>query len=517
MRIENPVLKGFYPDPSICRVKDDFYMIHSTFNYFPGIPIFKSTDLKNWYQIGHVLTRQEQLPLEGLRQNQGIYASTLYHHQDLYYIVSTNIGHGGNFIIWSKEITGQWSNPHYLKDIDGIDPSLFFDQDGKCYYVGARGSTNPRHFGDGEIFVVEFDLETFETIGKENVIWKGAFARSTWQEGPHLYRKDDWYYIMISEGGTEFYHSLTIARSRFIFGEYESNPANPILTHRHLGRDYPVANVGHGDLVEFEDQQWSLICLGVRKEADFSMIGREPFLATVTWENGWPVVNAGLGRLDSTIDLNILDNSKEKVIELENPLRLSLQAFSSLYLRNPIKNHYQEQGHTLCLKPTPYFVEEDRSPTFIGLRQRSYSWEFQTKIDFSRCLESARAGILLLIDDDHYLRFFYSKNDQNTDSGIYLESNDAGRKNKRFLFPLETDKIEISLSYQAEEVEVYVKIPNQATRQKVGYQQVAFLNLEKLHCFTGSVIGIFAQNECYEDSKNSWIQYSDTFYQDKDK
>ena len=233
LTVNNPILNGFYPDPSICAVGKDFYLVTSTFAYFPGIPVFHSRDLKNWKQIGHVLDRTSQLPLAGCGHSQGIYAPTIRYYDGTFYVITTNVSGGGNFYVTAEDPAGPWSDPVWLgDDAPGIDPSLFFDEDGACYYVGTRPNPDGvRYNGDWEIWVQRLDLEQGCLTGESVKIWKGAMNGVIWPEGPHLYRKDGYYYLMIAEGGTGPDHSVTVARSREIFGPYEGNPDNPILTH----------------------------------------------------------------------------------------------------------------------------------------------------------------------------------------------------------------------------------------------------------------------------------------------
>ena len=215
----NPVIPGYYPDPSVCRVGEDFYLVNSSFQYFPGVPIFHSRDLIHWEQIGNVLDRESQLPLKGASSWTGIYAPTIRYHEGTFYMITTNVGSGGNFFVTATDPRGPWSEPIWLKQ-GGIDPSLYFE-DGRCYMV-----SNPN---DG-IWLCEIDPKTGEQLNESQMLWQGDGGR--YPEAPHIYHKDGYYYLLIAEGGTEFGHKLTIARSRNIYGPYESNPDNPILYHQ---------------------------------------------------------------------------------------------------------------------------------------------------------------------------------------------------------------------------------------------------------------------------------------------
>lgn len=218
--IQNPILPGFHPDPSICRVGDDFYLVTSSFSFFPGVPVFHSRDLKNWEQLGYVLDRKEQLPCGYEMLSGGIFAPTIRYHDGVYYMITTNMSMGcKNFIVTASNPAGPWSDMHIIEGADGIDPSLFFDEDGKAYYTGTtRGEDESGDFQ--AIWCCEIDLERFELKGERKLIWRGAMIDAIAPEGPHLYKKDGYYYLMIAEGGTEVYHAVTIARSEHVFGPY---------------------------------------------------------------------------------------------------------------------------------------------------------------------------------------------------------------------------------------------------------------------------------------------------------
>ena len=254
--IRNPILPGFYPDPSICRAGDDYYMVTSSFSFFPGVPVFHSRDLKHWEQLGHVLDRTEQLPLNSRHISGGIFAPTIRWHDGLFYMVVTNVDGIGDFICTAKEPAGPWSDMHIVRDAPGIDPSLFWDDDGTCYMCGTEGQ------GRG-IWCAVLDTERF-AIGERHHLWEGALINCWAPEAPHIYKKDGWYYLMIAEGGTEHFHAVTISRSQSIYGPYEGYAGNPILTHRHLGYEVAIANTGHADLVQTQGGQWYMVMLASR-------------------------------------------------------------------------------------------------------------------------------------------------------------------------------------------------------------------------------------------------------------
>ncbi|HZK62351.1 MAG TPA: glycoside hydrolase family 43 protein, partial [Anaerovoracaceae bacterium] len=218
----NPVIPGFHPDPSVCRVGNDYYLVTSTFEYFPGVPVFHSKDLVNWEQIGHCLTRESQLPLNKCRASGGIYAPTIRYHDGLFYMVVTNVSGGGNFYVTAKDPAGEWSKPFWVNQ-GGIDPTIFWDEDGKSYFM-----SNGHQSTEG-IVISEIDLKTGKRTTEPIAVWNGTGGR--YPEAPHIYKKDGYYFLLIAEGGTEYGHKVTIARSKNIYGPYESAPGNPILTH----------------------------------------------------------------------------------------------------------------------------------------------------------------------------------------------------------------------------------------------------------------------------------------------
>jgi len=246
---QNPVLPGFYPDPSIVRVDDDYYMVNSSFGYFPGLPVFKSTDLVSWQQIGHALTKESQFNFSGLRISKGIFAPTLRYHEGTYYLVTTAVDSGGNFLITSSDPAGPWSDPVFLPEVGGIDPDIFFDDDGRVYIT--HNSTpigEPLYDGHRAIWIWEFDLSSKKIIpGSDRLIVDGGVditKEPIWIEGPHIYKTKGWYYLMCAEGGTGDQHSVVIFRSKSLEEPFVPYEHNPILTQRDLdpSRPNPIAN-----------------------------------------------------------------------------------------------------------------------------------------------------------------------------------------------------------------------------------------------------------------------------------
>ncbi len=413
----NPILSGFYPDPSICRVEKDYYIVNSSFVYFPGVPIFHSRDLTHWEQIGNILDRSEQCPVVGSEISQGIYAPTIRYHKGVFYMITTNVSHGGNFIVTASKPEGPWSEPYYLgQEAQGIDPSLFFDDDDKCYYVGTR--PNPegvRYNGDWEIWVQELNIKKMCLVGESMAIWKGAVKDVIWPEGPHIYKMNGYYYLLHAEGGTGPEHSISIARSKELFQWFEGCPRNPIFSHRNLGADYPIVYVGHGDFVDDENGNWYIIMLASRPCKKHSSMGRETFLAKVTWENEWPVINAGIGKLEDKVELPFEPyRFSEEVIKQEhfNFYGEKLDdRFVGIMNRGEDIYSLKENVGYLRMFTRKETIGNKENASYLGVRQKSYRFEVTTGVKFEPCNEHETAGLVLYQNHDNHLRMEIVKND----------------------------------------------------------------------------------------------------------
>ena len=282
--MSTPIIPGFYPDPSICRVGDAYYTAHSSFEYAPGVPVFRSTDLVTWTQIGNALA---QLAPSAGAANSGIYAPTIRFGEGRYWVVTTDIGEirRGHLLVSAEDAAGPWTDPVHIAGTMGIDPDLCWDEHGVCRLTWA--SFDPACPG---IVSARIDPLTGRLLEEPRRLWPGTGMASP--EGPHLYRIDGWWYLLLAEGGTERGHTATIARARTLDGPWEAAPGNPILTHRSTG--HSVQNVGHADFVQLTDGTWACVYHGVRPRGispHFHVNGRETFVAGVDWVDGWPVVD----------------------------------------------------------------------------------------------------------------------------------------------------------------------------------------------------------------------------------
>ena len=284
--IQNPILKGFCPDPSIIRAGEDYYIATSTFEWWPGVRLFHSRDLKNWEQIPSPLRRKSQLDMTGNPPSGGIWAPCLSYDGKRFYLVYTDVKskkgmfyNTHNYVVTAEDIYGEWSEPVYLNSI-GFDPSLFHDGDGRKYLVNML-------FKFKGILVQEVDPNTFAPIGEQKMVYQGSGLRCT--EGPHMYHIGDWYYIIVAEGGTGYEHCVTLARARSIWGPFETAPENPILTS---DREDPLAlqKCGHADIVETQAGEWYLVHLASRPVGGhkWCTLGRETAIQRMAWdEDGW--------------------------------------------------------------------------------------------------------------------------------------------------------------------------------------------------------------------------------------
>ncbi|NLF40571.1 family 43 glycosylhydrolase [bacterium] len=397
MRYTNPIIPGFHPDPSICRAGEDYYLVTSSFEYFPGVPLFHSRDLVHWRQIGHCLTRKAQLPLDNAWISGGIYAPTIRHHAGRFHMITTNTSDGGNFFVCTDDIDGEWSDPIWL-DKEGIDPDLFFDDDGAVYYTLSRRTAGSVHIGQCTI-----DIATGKKCSEWRNIWEGTGGLGP--EGPHVYKINGTYYLMIAEGGTEFGHMETVARGPSASGPWESCPRNPILTHRSSGS--PIQATGHADLVQTPGGHWFMVCLGIRPFGyhRVHVLGRETFLAPVTWDaDGWPRVGDGrMIALEMESD-HLPAPCPWPVRPVRDDFDQPVLGVEWNFIRNPIVERYSltERPGWLTLYGGPASLDRMEWPTFAGRRQEQLQSCASTLLDFASVADGEEAGLTVFQNYDHH-------------------------------------------------------------------------------------------------------------------
>lgn len=413
MRYTNPILPGFHPDPSICRVGNDYYLVNSSFEYVPGVPIFQSRDLVHWRQIGSCLTRPGQLPLPQNIPSLGIYAPTIRYYNGTFYMVVTNVdllfggeGQKGNFYVTATDPAGEWSEPVWL-DQGGIDPSLFFDDDGRVYLTSTY-SPDPADHDEGSIEPgsgiqqSEIDIATGRLLTRPRLIWSGTGG--AYPEGPHLYKVGGRYYLMIAEGGTEYGHMETIARSDTPWGPWEVCPHNPILSHRSLLSQ--IQATGHADLVEAQDGSWWLVCLGVRPQPGTKLhhLGRETFLAPVTWgSDGWPRVGDN-GRIDLSMEGPRLPEEHLSIPAPRDDFDRSTLDLNWNFLRWPRARDWSltERPGFLRLVGNATRLDDGSGVAFVGRRQEHACCEVATLLDFAPEADEQEAGLTVWMNPTHH-------------------------------------------------------------------------------------------------------------------
>ncbi|MFI6425558.1 glycoside hydrolase family 43 protein [Promicromonospora sp. NPDC050880] len=399
--VRNPILPGCHPDPTICRVGADYYLVTSTFEYFPGLPVFHSRDLVHWAQIGHALDRPGQLDMQGIASSGGLYAPTLRYHDGVFWLVCTLVdqqdrARGGNFVLTATDPSGPWSDPVWLGE-DGIDPSLFFDDDGRVWLHGTRLAREPEWHDQTEVWLRELDPATMRLTGPEHVLWRGAVLGAVWAEGPHLYRVGDTYYLLAAEGGTEFHHAVSVARSDSVTGPYVGNRANPVLTHRHLGRGTDVVGVGHADLVEAPDGSWWAVLLAMRTYGGYHYnLGRETFLVPVAWEDGWPVFAPGQGRVPEVVEVPV-SVAAGPVATPPPPPEAGVVPPGDLRwtgLRGPA-DFATPDGEGWRLRLRPETLADAGTPAFLGVRQQHRDVTVRAVLRFDPASPDEQAGLVV--------------------------------------------------------------------------------------------------------------------------
>ena len=422
----NPILAGYYPDPSVVRVGEDYYLVNSSFAHTPGIPIWHSRDLVSWTQIGHVLTRPSQLPFAGLGISRGIFAPTIRYHDGTYYVITTWVDSGGNAIVTATDPAGPWSEPVWLP-FDGIDPDLFVDDDGRAYVVNNDSPIGePLYSGHRALWLQEIDLETLEMVGPRELIVNGGVdlaQEPSWIEGPHIYKKDGWYYLVCAEGGTSVNHSVVVFRTRDIWGPWEPWDQNPILTQRHLDDDaraFPITSVGHADFVQTPAGDWWSVFLGTRPyRGNEYNTGRETFLLPVDWpEGGWPTIldpDADI-EVPAVVDRPALPAGEAPIptsgnFTLADDFEGAALAPYWTFLRTVATDWFRLGDGALTLAAQPVALSEMGQPSFVGRRQQHLRMSAETTVTFDPQSAAERAGLAAFQNDEAYLLVSVGRHD----------------------------------------------------------------------------------------------------------
>ena len=532
---KNPILAGGYPDPSICKVGDTFYLVNSSFEYFPGLPIHKSTDLINWELIGHGLHRESQasstVNLVDVQSNGGIHAPTIRYNKGVYYIISTNVYYDAeinktnmvNFIITANNPAGPWSDPIHIEGAPGIDPDLFFDDNGRVWYVGNQAPENPSFDGEGEIWLQELDLNEYNLIGERHLLWRGACG-GVWAEGPHMYKKDGKYYLIIAEGGTSFNHAVMVAMSEKIEGPYISNPRNPILTSRHLSYDNWVNSTGHGDIVELDDGRYYMVILGIRNEINRgSNMGRETFIAPLSWEREpfewkenkdlWPVVSPISGKVEKENEVIFTNSTQINSYNFRDDFNSKTLGLKWNFRRLPLENIYSldKREGFLRIFSNQNIIKERHRAALMGFKQNQTNFEYFTSMNFNPENNKSEAGISIFQKDDNYLNFTVVKKDGNFFIKVSAYNNNKLILKDEQLIPDYKGKIKLKISSEEGEYKLFY-----STR---GFRYRLFDKLKNdillSKGYTGAHIGLYITSNG-EDS-NDYVDFDYVDYSVKNQ
>ena len=495
----NPILRGFHPDPSICRVGEDYFLAVSSFEYFPGVPLFHSRDLVNWEPIGHCLTRRSQLDLENIGCSGGIYAPTLRYHDGRFFMVTTNVGKCGNFLVTATDPSGPWSDPILIAQ-RGIDPSLLFDDEGTVILTTSQNLQS------------EIDVATGRLLTEPVKVWGGTGGHDL--EAPHLYKINGWYYLLCAEGGTHHGHMVTIARSKSPWGPFEGCPRNPILTNRHMA-GFPVQAAGHADLIEAHDGSWWLVCLGIRPGKSFfprvHHLGRETFLAPVVWDaEGWPVVN-GNGTLTPEVQAPDLPLHPWPQPPERDDFDSPCLASGWVHIRNPEPSQYSlsERPGWLRLHGGAATLQSREPVASVLRRQTEAACRAETLLEFQPGHDGDEAGLTVLMNNSHHYCAFITKQHGRLVVGLRLQvgdithicaSRDLPDSDASFRLAVEADEIHYRFSVSCTD----------ARLEELGLGLVRHLSTEVAGGFTGTMIGLYATGNAKPSARPAdfaWFDY----------
>lgn len=508
----NPVLPGWYSDPSICtNGNGDYFIVTSTFTYFPGVPIFHSRDLVNWKQVGHVLSRPSQLQnMEKQHVSGGIFAPDITYNpaNKTYYMITTNVG-AGNFFVKTQDPFGQWSDPVMLPEVQGIDPAFFFDEDGKGYIVNNDDAPDakPEYPGHRTVRVVEFDTATDKCVGERRIVVnKGCRPeeKPIWCEGPHIYKIKGQYYLMTAEGGTGDWHSEVIYRGPTPFGPYTAWEGNPILTQRTLdrSRENPVTCAGHADLVQTKEGDWWSVFLACRPIKDgMENLGRETFMMPVKWtDDGWPymtregeLVPMILKREGVKRGSDVTFGNFAKTDEFSD----TTLGYEWMTLRGAAKNYYSLSKNPgfLTMKCADVSSADKEVLPFVCRRIHHHDYEASTRVTFLPEHDAQSAGLLMMKDETHQYYLAKTRNAGNhcivlrkiSENGAEdLASSPIDEADHTVDLKVKSQGLTLSFFYSADGGRSWKKVADGI--------DAGFTSTARAGGFTGTTVGMYASN-----------------------
>lgn len=491
MTYTNPVIKGFYPDPSVCFANGRFYLVCSSFQYFPGVPLFESDDLVNWRQIGNVLTRGSQVTLDKINSSGGVFAPTIRYNEGRFYMVTTNDTTHENFYVYTDDIYGEWSDPVTVKQ-GGIDPSLYFEN-GRTFFI-SNGSDD---HGDSGVIQCEIDIADGKKLSESKCIWHGSGGR--YLESPHMYKIGGYYYLMAAEGGTEYGHMITYARGKNIWGPFDGYPKNPVLTNRNKA-PYIIQGIGHGDLVRDKNGGWHILSLGFRQIhlwQPYHHLGREVFLTPVSFGgDGW--FTAGI---DGTTDERYeteggFEQQPLDTVTLEN----TDWNIHWCFLRKSVPENYELLRDKAVLHGTDITLYDADSPTFVALRQRDFDFELAVDVK----LDNGEGGVTVYHDEGEHYDIAVRKNASGYEAALKL--NLGGIRHEQSVIPLSGDGARLIVRADPFGYKFYAS--DGGAEKYLGYGQSKFLSSEACGGFTGVVLGLYAVGDNTAEFSDFCLEYA---------
>ncbi|MBJ6110859.1 glycoside hydrolase family 43 protein [Hymenobacter sp. BT523] len=525
IELVNPILNGFYPDPSIVKVGADYYLVNSTFSYFPGIPVMHSRDLKNWKQVGNVISRPSQMNFLGDRMTRGLFAPAIEYHNGTYYVTCTLIDHKGNFVVTAKNPAGPWSDPTFLPEVKGIDPSLYFEGD-KAYviYNSDPPDNKPLYEGHRSIKMMELNPRTLQTVGEAKIVVNGGVdisKKPVWIEGPHLMKRGDWYYLYAAEGGTSVNHTEVVFRSKAALGPFVPYDKNPILSQRELPKDRkdPITSAGHAQFVEGPDGKTYAIFLAVRPyEGNFYNTGRETFIVPVVWKDEWPVMDPGPNGVQYRYQANFPEvkqpGARPQSGNFGYTLTFEKQLDPALLLLRTVDSTSfalsKAKGLTLKLKPET--CAETGNPAFIGKRQQHQFCTAETELTFAPKAATEQAGLVIFQDEKHF--YFLGKS---VDQGkpvlqLYKSTPEAKRMELLAQAPLKSAAGGVQLRIQAQGDAYSFGFSENGKAWTVLKDKVdgKFLSTQVAGGFIGCLFGMYATSSGQPTTNTAsfkWLKY----------
>ncbi|GAB3296351.1 glycoside hydrolase family 43 protein [Hymenobacter humi] len=521
----NPILSGFYPDPSIVKVGADYYLVNSTFSYFPGIPVMHSRDLKNWKQVGNVISRPSQMNFLGDRMTRGLFAPAIEYHNGTYYVTCTLIDHKGNFVVTAKNPAGPWSDPTFLPQVRGIDPSLYFEGD-KAYviYNSDPPDNKPLYDGHRSIKIIELNPQSLQTVGEAKIVVNGGVDLSkkpVWIEGPHLMKRNDWYYLYAAEGGTSVNHTEVVFRSKAALGPFVPYEKNPILSQRELPRDRkdPITSAGHAQFVEGPDGKTYAIFLAVRPyEGNFYNTGRETFIVPVVWKDEWPVMDPGPNGVQYSYKASYPEvkqaGARPQSGNFGYTLTFEKQLDPALlFLRTVDSTSFslsKAKGLTLKLKPET--CAETGNPAFIGKRQQHLYCTAETELTFAPKAANEKAGLVIFQDEKHFYYLCKSVDGGKPMLQLFKSTADAKQPELLAQAPLKsaTGSVQLRIKAQGDTYGFHFSDNGKAWTTLQDKVDGKFLSTQVAGSFIGCVFGMYATSSGQPTANTAsfkWLKY----------